>query len=88
MLAHKSILRRGVHKSTGLQEDYNKYGESSLVFISVKELKRRDDAFLFEKWLILNTENVYNVLKHPVVSLYSRKTSEEIYKKLEILLAQ
>jgi group I intron endonuclease len=64
---HKFDLRNGIHLNCYLQQDYNLYGEKSMVYDIVNTYSNRHEAMIIEKYYTdvifgLNKDYCYNIL--------------------------
>lgn len=61
---HKYLLKRGIHKNSILQEDWNIYGEESFVWSYIEECENADEREQY--WINFYKEktngNVYNIM--------------------------
>ena len=58
-IAHKSLLRRGIHSNSYLQNAWTKYGEENFVFEIMEEIgKDRDKVLLLDQIMEIIGENL------------------------------
>ncbi len=62
---HKGLLKNNKHENTGLQEDFNKYGETNFHFDKIEYVEFKEELFDRERQQIINAldrgEDLYNL---------------------------
>mgnify|MGYP003656040359 CR=1 FL=1 len=81
---HRTLLRRGLHRSPRLQQAWNKHGESNFYF-SVLEECSRDELFVREQFHIDSKKRDYNSM--PVVRVITKEMRRKMVISAALLAA-